>query len=330
LHLQYSNIPLPRSPFGEAQYQAGRRLVFEHGVRLQDLVWDADEVLWDWVMDFGGMLRSIPRQALKLDSLGHREYFRLKPGIWELIFGMHAAALERGWDPHLRIWTNGYAWRLWRISRELPLLANLLGAPAADAYSPADFLVHPRVFYRSDFVDLAIGLQDPVRRSAVLADMGPAAARVLARQLEERPRDSTLKLPEMAALVGKDGFATAWLLIDDEARNIHRFVSSGRRGIQVLMPRYAMLGGRLLNTVWREPWRALAALSVAVAPRLAQAIRRAVDPDGPERQQVVSGEPPRDYCPMEFTFRVPGQRVRQEWMAPRRRLHRAVRESRSR
>jgi hypothetical protein len=85
-----------------------------------------------------------------------------------------------------------------------------------------------------------------------------------------------------------------------------------------------MLRGRLLNTVWRNPWDQLAALSVAVAPRLVQAIRRAADPNGPERQQIVCGVAPRDYRHMEFTFRVPGWRVREEWITPRKQLHRAV------
>jgi hypothetical protein len=298
--------------------------VIEHGVRPEHLVWDADEVLWDWVMDFSHMVRSAPRQLLIPDTLGHREYFRIKPGVWELLFGMHAAALERGWDPFLRIWTNGYAWRLWRISLELPLLATLLGAPATGASTPADYAVHPRIFYRIDFVDVALKLRDPVARAAALADMSPAAAQVLARQLDARPRDSTLKLPELAVLAGKDGFGASRLLLDDEARNIRRFVASGRRGIQVVMPRYAMVWGRLLNTVWRDPWGQLAALSTAVAPRLADAIARAV-PDGPLRQRVATAEPVREYYHLDFSIRILGQRVRAEWVAPRRRLHRAAR-----
>lgn len=296
-------------------------------MRPAHLVWDADEVLWDWVMDFGRMVRAVPRALVTLDTLGHREYFRAKTGVWELIYGMHAAALERDWDPHLRIWTNGYPWRLWRISLDLPIMATVLGTPATGASSPADFAAHPRVFYRGDFVDQALRLRDPTARAAALAHMSPAAARVLTRQLDERPRDSTLKLPELAALAGKDSFGASRLLIDDEARNIHRFVASGRRGIQVLMPRYAMVWGRLPNTVWRDPWGRLEALSVDIAPRLAHALARAADPDGPERQQVVSAERVRGYHPVGFTFRVPGQRVRQEWMAPRKRLHRAARRS---
>ena len=129
---------------------------------------------------------------------------------------------------------------------------------------------------------------------------------------------------DLAALVGKDGFGTSRLLVDDEARNIHRFVASGRRGIQVFVPRYAMVWGRVLNTVWRDPWGQLEALSAAVAPRLAHAIERATDPQGPERQQVICGEPAQDYRHTEFTFRVPGRRVRDEWMAPRKRLRTAV------
>ncbi len=322
--MSYSDIPLPRSPFGEAQYRAGRRLVLDHGVRPAHLVWDADEVLWDWVMDFEHMLRGAPRQLLRGDTLGHREFFRIKPGVWELIYGMHTAALERGWDPYLRIWTNGYSWRLWRISLELPILAALLGAPTTGAYTPADFDAHPRVFYRSDFVDLALRFRDPVFRAEAVAGLSPGAAQVLAQQLDERPRDSTLKLPDLATLAGKDGFGESRLLMDDEARNIHRFVASGRRGIQVFMPRYAMVWGRLLNTVWRDPWGELDKISVAIAPRLARAIARATHPDGPDRQQIVSGEPVRDYRHLEFTFRVPGRRVRDEWVEPRKRLRRVA------
>ena len=237
---------------------------------------------------------------------------------------MRSASLDRGLDPYMRIWTNGYAWRLWRIGVELPILAHLLGPPADSAPTPADLAAHPRVFYRSDFVDLAVRFQDPQERASALASMPAAAAQVLTRQLDERPRDSTLKLPELAALAGKDGFGASRLLIDDEARNIHRFVASGRRGIQMLMPRYAMLWGRVLNTVWRDPWGQLAALGVAVAPRLVDALVRAWGAEGVVRQQVVSREPVRDYHHVDFTFRVPGRRVSAEWMAPRKRLHRAV------
>ncbi len=324
LRVTYDDIPLPRSGYGEALFESGRQLVLDHGVRLEELVFDADEVLWDWVMDFARMLRVAPLQLLALDALSHREYFRVKPGLWELLYGMRSASLERDLDPYLRIWTNGYAWRLWRISVELPILSELLGPPATPAPTPADFAEHPRVFYRSDFVDVAVRLQDPAARAAALATMPPAAATVLANQLDQKPRDSTLKLPELAALVGKDGFGASRVLIDDEARNIRRFVASGRRGIQVVMPRYAMLWGRVLNTVWRDPWGELAALGSAVALRLVDAIVRGHASDGPLRQQVTSREPVRDYHHVDFTFRVPGHRVSAEWMAPRKRLHRAV------
>jgi hypothetical protein len=245
--------------------------------------------------------------------------------VFELIYGMHSGALERGWDPYLRIWTNGYAWRLWRISLELPILALLLGPPVVGAYTPADFVRHPRVFYRGDFVALALRLRDPESRDAATAGMPAAAAQVLARQLDERPRDSTLKLPELAALVGKDGFGASRLLVDDEARNVDRFVASGRRGVQVVGPRYGMLGGWMLNTVWWDPWGQLAALSTAVAPLLADALAQLARPQGPALLQVRSESPVRGYHHVDFTLRVLGQRVRAEWMVPRQRLRRATR-----
>ena len=59
--------------------------------------------------------RAIPR-LIKRD-LSHREFFRVKPGVFELIWGMHHESKERGEDPFMRVWTDGYPWRMWRINQ---------------------------------------------------------------------------------------------------------------------------------------------------------------------------------------------------------------------
>lgn len=111
----YADVPLPKSKYGRTYYEKGRELIASHGVVLREVVWDADEVLWDWVMDLSGMARAIPR-LIKRD-LSHREFFRVKPGVFELIWGMHHESKERGEDPFMRVWTDGYPWRMWRINQ---------------------------------------------------------------------------------------------------------------------------------------------------------------------------------------------------------------------
>ncbi|MFH2006114.1 MAG: hypothetical protein ABI333_05975 [bacterium] len=322
--LRYDDIPLPLSGYGERLYDAGRNLVAEHGVRLARLVFDADEVLWDWVVHLGRILRGVPR-ALFTWEIGHREFFRIKPGIFELVWGMRHESLARGEDPYLRVWTNGYPWRLWRIGLELEALGALVGPPAEGASTPEDWASHPRVFYRPDYVEVALRLLDPAARAAALAELPERARYVLGRQLGERPEDSTLKMPELAGLAGKDGFAESMVLIDDESRNVGRFVASGRRGIQLAYPSYSMFGGRLPNTIWRDPWEQLAELSTAVAPLLVDALREVHREGGPRRLRVRSTEPVRDYVHYDFTIDVLDSRVRKEWLVPRRRLQRAVR-----
>ena len=331
----YQECPLPKSSYGEAQYLSGRRLAEEQGVRLDDLVFDADETLWDWVMDFSRMLRGVPLGVLRRD-MGHREYFRLKPGVLEMIWGLHHASLEMGVDPYLRIWTNGYAWRLWRISLEIPGFGDLLGPPANGAATPRDYREHPRVFFRQDYVDLALKLLDPRTRTALLSGLPEAGRRVIEHQLESNPGDSTLKAPELARLAGKTGFAGAMVLIDDEARNIERFVATGRRGVHLVCPTYSVLGGRIPNTVWRDPWKVLAGLSTQVAPKLVAAIGALAggEPlaggespgDAPNQIRVASNEPVSGYGFHDFTIDVLGDRLRREWVLPRRRLKRAVRQ----
>lgn len=316
----YADVPLPHSRFGEAQYRAGRCLVADGAIQPAELVWDADEVLWDWVLDLRRVLRFAPRFLWTRD-LGHRELFRLKPGVLELIWGLRHAALERDLDPYLRIWTNGYPWRLWRICLELPGLARLLGPPCSQPHAPPDaFSDSPYIFYRRDYVKVIgrlIGSGEP----GLLGDLPPKPRQVLRQALRTDPLNANLKVPELARLAGKSGFTKSTVLVDDQKRNVARFVATGRRGIVLKSPRSGLWRGQPPNTTWRDPEQDLARLGTAAAPPLAEALRRLARGDGP-LLIAPARDKPGDHRPVSFSIHVLDRRLRAEWIVPLKQLRR--------
>lgn len=317
----YEDIPLLESDLGREAYRRGRALVEEHGLVLDRIVWDADEVLWDWVMDAGRILRDVP--SLLRRSLGHREWMMAKPGVFELIWGMRHASIEAGEPAHMRVWTNGYPWRLWRIAREISGFAALLGSPADDGpEGAADFRRHPRIFSRLDFIEVARRLVSPSIRRRELASFSASSRRVIDEQFQRNPYDSSLKIPELAALVGKEEFVEAEILVDDQPSNVRRFAETGRRGVRVVSDAPRVLFGNVPNTVWRAPVEALRELSNDLGGALADALQEVA---GESKSDIVSARPsarPDSYTPLEFTIDVPDERLRSQWIAPMRALKR--------
>jgi hypothetical protein len=324
----YEEIPLDGSAFGRRAYREGRRLVEEAGLGMDELVWDCDEVLWDWLMDVSRMARGIPGWVRGRD-ITHREFFLVKPGIFELIWGMHHASLERGRDPYLRLWTNGYHWRLWRLAREIPGFAELLGPPAdAGPDGAPSFLEHPRIFGRPDFVAVARELLDPHRRRDRLAELDdPRAHAAIEEQFARDPFDSSFKFPELAILRGKDGFERARYLVDDHLENVRRFVAPERLGVHVVSRAPRVLFGRIPNTVWRGAERLLPDLANALAPALAGALAELAGrrDEAPEHTSVDVTEAAEDYVPLQFSVEIPDERIREQWIEPMRALKRTSR-----
>ena len=220
-----------RSSYGEAMYLRGRELV-AGGIDLSHLVWDADEVLWDWVLSGVRLMSSLPLAIL--GRLGHREYIAVRPGMIELLWGMHHEALERGRDPHVRIWTSGYPWRLWKILRQIEGFDELLGPPASLLSGDARLLSeHPRIFTRPDYVSIVRDLLHPEVRAERLATLSEPARSAIAAQLSSRPDDSGYKIPELAIWHGKSAFAEARFLIDDARNNVEWFKAAGRSAVHV-------------------------------------------------------------------------------------------------
>lgn len=323
----YQDIPLPHSEFGEELYLVGRRLVEEQGVRLHELVWDADEVLWDWLMDARRMLRRAPGSLKSLDlwplDFGHREYYLVKPGVFELIWGMRHASIERELDPFMRVWTNGYPWRIWRIAQEIPGFATLVGPPAEEgADDHRAFAEHPRIFYRTDYALVAHDLLDPQRFAELVVDFPAHVRDLVDAQFARNPFDSSFKLPELAPLRGKSGFGQAKVLVDDARRNIRRFVASGRHGIHVVSHSPRLIFGTVPNTVWGSPVEALERLANEIAHEIADALARLAGQDHPARVAVRSESLAEGYVPVQFFIDIPDERIRAEWIEPMRELKR--------
>lgn len=323
--MRYDDVPLPRSRFGAELYQAGYRLVAESGLRLSQLMFDADEVLWDWVMSFDHVLRHIPRFLASRD-LGHREYIRIRPGIFELIWGMHHASLERGLDPHVRIWTNGYPWRVWKISTFVPGIDVLLGAPASTSAGPESFWQHPRLFSRPDYVDAVLPLVDFRARGSALRDLSPAVAALIEEHLATKPHDSSLKLPELARHRDARAFHETAILVDDRAQNVARLAQTGRRGVVVHSETPTLILGRLKNVVWRDPFVQLRRMSNDSARHLAEALRLFAEGKGGEMIGVRGVRSVDDYPAIELTIDIPDSILRRQWVTPARSVKRAFRE----
>lgn len=334
----YADIPLVRhrhqrgddadDDLGLACYELGRALVERTGITPERIMWDADEVLWDWLMSAPGVLVRLP-WMLATRSLGHREYFVVRPGIFELLWGMHHAATEAGVDAHMRIWTNGYPWRLWAIAQAVPGFAELLGSSPQATH--ADFAAHPRIFYRTDFARAAALFTEPASRERALARL-PAAARALveAQLGSPRPLDSNLKLPELAALPAdesdtpiKAGFGRVEFLVDDRGQNIERFVASGRRGVRVVSHSPWAFFGKVPNTGWRDPWRTLRGLGNRVSEVIGRSLMElAGEPPPASRNAACDHRLGGHVSRHEFTLDVPDAILRAEWIEPIRNLER--------
>lgn len=320
----YRHIPLPKSAWGEQMYEAGRHLVTHHGLDLGQIVWDADEVLWDWVMNVGRMVRSVS-QLVRRD-FSHREFFRVKPGVLELIWGMHHAAKETGADPWLRVWTDGYPWRMWQISQRIPGLTALLGSvdgAAADTHEA--FCAHPRIFSRTDFSAAAAQAIAWHRLDPRLDRLPERVRRFVAERIEAQHIRATWKLPELAEWVGKTGFQRSQVLVDDKRHNVRAFAASGRRAVHLTNPTPHVLFGKVPNSVWSRPEARLERLASRSAEPLAAALAEAATAEPGTIVEVTCTEPAPPHPPIEFVIDVPDARIRAEWIDPVRRLRAQLR-----
>ena len=319
---RFDDIPgVTRTPYGEAMYARGRALV-EGGLDLSHLVWDADEVLWDWALSGVRLMSSIPLAIF--GWLGHREWIALRPGMLELLWGMHHEALERGKDPHVRIWTSGYPWRLWKILREVPGFGELLGPPFVLAQTdPSRMRDHPRVFTRPDYVAIVGDLLDPEVREARLATLPEPARTAIARQLDAGPDDSGFKIPELALLFGKEAFASARFLIDDARRNVEWFRDAGRSAVHVRSHTPRIVFGKIPNSAW-SPARFLERSGHRFTQAIADALASLAGDDAPVIAEA-RGAPDDAHPPNRiFTIDVPSDVLWREWINPMRKLRKAM------
>jgi len=260
-------------------YEAGRRLVAEHKLGPADILWDADEVLWDWAMPFGRMLSVAPKVLFR--QYGHREWIALRPGIIGLLAGLHDGAVEAGLDPWMRLWTAGYPWRLWKIFEAIPAFHALLGPSGAkETGSPEALAAHPRLMARGDLIRVILDLLDPDRGEAILTTLPEPIRPMVVQQLDDNPGHGGFKIPEIAVAAGKPEVSTTSILVDDTRANVEYFTTSGRRAVWVQSPTPRVLFGRVPNSLWFRPARWLAALDHALVPAIAAALERASTESG--------------------------------------------------
>lgn len=301
----------------ERAYLRGRELVEVFGVRVADLVWDADEVLWDWAMSGARLFGRVPLAVF--GNLGHREWVAVRPGLLELLWGMRHASQDLGLDADLRIWTSGYPWRLWEIFRHIPGFIELLG----DGVFGGDFAghpeTHPRVFTRPDYVAVVASLlAHPSELAARLSTMSAAARDTIGRQFAYKPHDSGFKIPELALIAGREAFSTAKILIDDASRNVHWFHATGRSAIRVrsVTPR---IFGAIPNSTW-NPLRFLREVASPAAFEIADALERLYRDPTP-RIEEAHVSPSTDVEPTEpIVIDVPSRVLWTQWIHPIREL----------
>lgn len=306
----FRDIPLPATDFGARLYEIGRELV-RAGIRPARVMWDADEVLWDWIMDLGDLGRRLP-QMLR-GKIGHTETLLRKPGIFELLWGMRHEAEAQGEDPNLRIWTNGYAWRLWAIAQKLDGLAALLGLDPADRDG---FAQAPNLFCRADYVEVLRKIWAPQARQAWLAGLSPERRRTVETQLARDPFDTTFKLPDFAAVIGKNAFTAVDYLVDDAAFNVRRFVSSGRSGVHAEGSAPAIAFSKVKNTAWRRPESALTTSMKTTADGIAEALLELADAPLGTRKNVRGRASAAEELSRPFFIEIPNEPIRTEWITP--------------
>jgi len=290
---------------------------------MQRILWDADEVLWDWLLSGVELVSIIPRATLRGD-LTHKEWVLPRPGMLELLWGMRHASLERGLDAHVRVWTSGYPWRMWRITREIPGFAELIGPPFDPGPDgPALMASHPRVFARPDYVHAMTRLLDPHARPGLLEAVRGPARSVLADHVELRPGHSGLKIPELATLAGKPDLAEADVLVDDQYDNIEWFTAAGRTAVHVISRAPRIFFNAVPNSAW-WPERAILQLAVSTAEAIAE---RLLDADGRARTLVARGSPMRPEAARPFVIEVPNAVLQGEWIRPIRAMVRAAKDA---
>jgi len=309
-------------------YRRGRELIEVHGLRFSELVWDADEVLWDWAMSGARLFGKAPLAIF--GNLGHREWIAVRPGMLELLWGMRHASIELGHDPDMRIWTSGYPWRLWEIFRKVKGFRELLGR--VDALHPT---THPLVFTRPDYVAVVKGLLERDLREPLLSRFTAAARETIHRQLDVKPHDSGFKIPEIAVLAGREAFAGAKILIDDAGRNVRWFLSAGRSAVHVksVTPRIAF--GTIPNSAW-HPTRFLRDVRSPVVSAIADALEALAKDTTPRVLKAVlkpDHEPVRDDGPPHVVpvfIDVPSHVLWSQWIHPMRELEQAFTKVRKR
>lgn len=282
-------------------------------MRVSDLIWDADEVLWDWAMSGARLFASVPLALF--GNLGHREWVAVRPGLLELLWGMRHASEDLGLDPDLRVWTSGYPWRLWAILDKVPGFAELLGDGHPDS--------HPRVFTRPDYVEVVKPLvANADTRRQHLDAMSPAAKKTIGQQLSEKPHDSGFKIPELAMLAGREAFATAKILIDDAGRNVRWFHATGRSAIRVrsVTPK---VFGKIPNSAW-DPLRFLREVASPATFEIANALERLYRDPTPRIEEARVVPSPDTVAPTPpVIIDVPSKVLWSQWIHPMRELEKA-------
>ncbi|MFT5432589.1 MAG: hypothetical protein ACI9OJ_003289 [Myxococcota bacterium] len=164
----------------------GRQLV-ERGLRLDSIVVDLDETIWDWCY----LMARQPRFFRE-----HTEIIYLRRPTIELLRGIQAADGGR-----LRAWTAGYGHRVDQICDAAPPLGQLFG------YGPHEMAeAQPHIATRRDFLTA-------IRRQPSLVP-------------RDGERWIAQKMPNAPTTAGKPIVDDATIMLDDKQSNCQRFVDS--------------------------------------------------------------------------------------------------------